>query len=423
MNALPSFGEKLQDTRAILADTFARHQRVFVAFSGGKESLTLAHLCAPWRWRFQLVWVNTGFTFPHVEGVVREQGERFGLVELRGDLLAAWHQDGLPTWLPPVANAMPAGEHKEPKLQSWLGCCQRVRAAPLFHFVAGQVEPAAFLHGQRHQDGAPGNGMSGWQRPASVDILAPLADWSTAEVMAYAKAEGIELPEHYAEIPDGLDCSICPAALGEHHGPQRVAYMARRYPELLRALLPGVRRSCGAARLALDAMERSVNAADALAAGRSTPAVLQSDPDGGDCAVAALATALDRTYAEAAALLGLSIDPVTGATGSLKGRGLDMLTIAGRLLRVGIAATPVLVAEGAASSGRLDADAVRALLPGRRALVIVTDERNGSAEHHALAWTGSRLIDCRGPAARELRLPETPIIAALVLTEPARAAL
>jgi tRNA(Ile)-lysidine synthase TilS/MesJ len=36
-------------TQQALADLFDRYDRVFLAFSGGKDSLTLAHLCEPWR--------------------------------------------------------------------------------------------------------------------------------------------------------------------------------------------------------------------------------------------------------------------------------------------------------------------------------------------------------------------------------------
>ena len=46
-------------SRASNADIFARHERVFLSFSGGKDSLAILHLCEPYRDRLSLVWVNT----------------------------------------------------------------------------------------------------------------------------------------------------------------------------------------------------------------------------------------------------------------------------------------------------------------------------------------------------------------------------
>ena len=39
---------------------FAKHRRVLVSFSGGEDSLVLAHMLDPYKDRFDLVWANTG---------------------------------------------------------------------------------------------------------------------------------------------------------------------------------------------------------------------------------------------------------------------------------------------------------------------------------------------------------------------------
>jgi predicted phosphoadenosine phosphosulfate sulfurtransferase len=44
--ALPG---RVAASRAAIADIFARHERVFLSFSGGKDSLTVLHLCEPYR--------------------------------------------------------------------------------------------------------------------------------------------------------------------------------------------------------------------------------------------------------------------------------------------------------------------------------------------------------------------------------------
>ena len=54
----------ISSARAAIAAAFDTDRRVFLGFSGGKDSLTLLHLCEPWHDRLTLIWVNTGYMAP-----------------------------------------------------------------------------------------------------------------------------------------------------------------------------------------------------------------------------------------------------------------------------------------------------------------------------------------------------------------------
>ena len=67
---------------AAIEDIFARHERVFLSFSGGKDSLVLSHLREPYHDRLTLIWTNTGHMAPPMVEFVRSFGGRFNFIEV-----------------------------------------------------------------------------------------------------------------------------------------------------------------------------------------------------------------------------------------------------------------------------------------------------------------------------------------------------
>jgi hypothetical protein len=149
--------------------------------------------------------------------------------------------------------------------------------------------------------------------------------------------------------------------------------------------------------------------------------VLQWAPQADDCVVAALATVIGRTYAETAAALGVDLDPVTGQPHALKGKGITMSSIGRPLLSIGMTATFILSTAGGGLLGPAD---MRRHLVGRRAVLAaealpvgVDADYDGPRELHALAWTGTRLFDCRGPEVRALNIDEVATLGATIVIE------
>jgi 3'-phosphoadenosine 5'-phosphosulfate sulfotransferase (PAPS reductase)/FAD synthetase len=222
----------------ILAKVFGSGQPVFLAFSGGKDSLAVLKLCEPWRGRFKLLWVNTAYAFPHMEEMIRSYGEEYGLIELHSDPRQAWAAGGLPSEVLSVSSFM---KRDGDRLQPWNLCCHATKIAPLFQFCAGFGGFLTILTGDRKEDGWR---FQGGTPPENAAFFAPIREWSDDDVFAYLDAEGVTLPAHYADVKDGLDCWNCPASWNGASG-SPVAYgrwMKAAYPELAEKALPIARR-------------------------------------------------------------------------------------------------------------------------------------------------------------------------------------
>ena len=220
--------DRVAETQAALASIFDRHTHAALAFSGGKDSLALLHLCRPYRDRLTALWVNTGAMFPHmVEFVRRTVGWNF--VELTSDLVDYWRQAGMPTSVMATDHVLGGrGEPLEPRMNGWTVCCAMLRMQPMRAWLASNPDVTVFLHGQRNSDAGRfrAEQILGGVR---AEVVAPLWSWSDEDVSTYVDQHGIELPEQYSMGWHGSgECAPCTAKLT----PARLAYMRKRYPEL-----------------------------------------------------------------------------------------------------------------------------------------------------------------------------------------------
>lgn len=236
MTSSPIADQRLSRTREAIELAFDDEKPIFLAFSGGKDALALLKLCEPYAGRFKLIWANTGHSFPHVERLIRAEGERFGLEEIRPDLHAHWQAHGWPTEIATVTSAMSV--NSDIRLQPWPLCCLAMKVAPILAHLGALKTPVTLLHGQKLADG--------WRvplpMPPNVSISMPLAEWTDADIYSFLSAEGVELPEHYATVKDSLDCRICPANWTQSFAPEYVEYINRKYPEVSRSVRPVAER-------------------------------------------------------------------------------------------------------------------------------------------------------------------------------------
>ena len=215
------------DTTA-LAALFERYERVFLGFSGGKESVALTHMLEPWRDRVTLLWVNTGVMAPHMAEFIRGFRARgWTLEELPSpNLIEHWMTAGTPAEVFPQDNVTGLAQ---PRLQPWAHCCRVIRQEPLNAFLRDQEGPACLINGQRRDDlgGATVSGLSS-QLPSSVEVVQPLAGWSETDVLSYVDRHGLALPSQYAAgYRDSIECTICPAPMKA----ERMRYLRRHYPD------------------------------------------------------------------------------------------------------------------------------------------------------------------------------------------------
>ncbi len=223
-------------------------ERPLVLFSGGKDSLVLAHILEPYKDLFELVWINTGAMFPHMVEFVRGYGLRFNFVELTSDQPARLAEMGLPAYIVPSYNTVNAmlwveGERKA-VITDWRLCCSELRTLPAIDY-AKNINSTLIIHGQRELD----NG--GWPTDADVNgvnLHGLIYRWTSSQIYNYIKKYQIKLPEQYDYIqansqnqnPEGmnlsLECWNCTANISN----ERINYMRERYPELLEQLKPNI---------------------------------------------------------------------------------------------------------------------------------------------------------------------------------------
>lgn len=220
LNAAPAFALTVQET-------FRTDLPVFMSFSGGKESVVLAHLCEPWRDRVTLLWVNTGHMAPHMVEFVRSYRDRgWKLLELAPaqDLFTHWQEHGVPT---DVTSASHLIGREGQTYQLWPTCCLQNRQMPSTVFLA-ERGPCIALSGQRRKDQAATPQGLASLLPDHVNVMMPLWEWDEARVLAYVEEHGLTLPVQYGQGYTGsIECLCCPAGAT----PERMRYLDHHHPE------------------------------------------------------------------------------------------------------------------------------------------------------------------------------------------------
>ena len=143
------------------------------------------------------------------------------------------------------------------RLQPWAFCCSRSKSSPITEWVARQPEPVIILHGQRKDDG--------WRafKPMGMTdrsmTIAPLVNWMTDDVLDFLKAEGVELPSHYAEFIDSLYCWLCPAQWSMDGAQAYGRFLRRDYPEYADTVMPMVKTIYAHMTRATDTMRKAMD--------------------------------------------------------------------------------------------------------------------------------------------------------------------
>lgn len=231
---LAAAGEPVADVRDWFPESpfaaLARHERIALQFSGGKDSIALLEVMRPYWEHLTVYWLNTGDPFPEVVAVVdkaRAMVPRF--VEVAGKRDEVTARFGLPTDVVPYSSSPAShqlGVATTVPLQDRFSCCSRVLMLPM---DARMIEDGITLivRGQR-----AGEEFKGQLRTGDVcdgfEVLYPIEHWSADEVFAYIKATGWEIPRYYTEgMPHSGDCLVCTAWVGDGRG----AYLKKYHPD------------------------------------------------------------------------------------------------------------------------------------------------------------------------------------------------
>lgn len=223
------------------------HKHAVLEFSGGADSTALLYLARPWLDRITVMFVDPGATYPHVlEHIFRTcaaVGARLEIIRPHVGV-RQWHaEQGLPSDVVPGWNTaeMVWTQKEKPAalIQSTASCCRAMLWHPKMRAL--QASGATLvLRGSKAADERVGV-APGFRDENGVEYASPLWDWTDADVLAYLKAEGVELPAHYAHVKDSLDCYLCTGHTGAHYARKKLTYTRGHHPDLWAELAPRLR--------------------------------------------------------------------------------------------------------------------------------------------------------------------------------------
>lgn len=192
---------------------FARHERVALQVSGGKDSLALLHWMMPWRERFCVYWLNPGNPFPdtvelmerirasvpHFKEVIGRQPEIIGL--------DGWPSDVVPIRWTRAGHYMDGAQPF--KVQGRLDCCWRSLMLPMHEaMVADGI--TCVIRGKRSDEADKSPSRNG-DVIDGIEFVYPLWDWSEENVVGYLHAHDVPLPVSYQYASHSFDCMDCTA--------------------------------------------------------------------------------------------------------------------------------------------------------------------------------------------------------------------
>jgi 3'-phosphoadenosine 5'-phosphosulfate sulfotransferase (PAPS reductase)/FAD synthetase len=219
----------MMQNRIVDTSLLAPHACIALQFSGGKDSLAVAHLLRPHWDRLTFYHVDTGDLLPEVREIV-DQVEAMVPVFHRIETNSAdWMtrfglpSDLVPTTCTPAGVAIGAGGRR---IVDRFDCCASNIMAPMHaRMLADGV--TLVIRGTKRADFARMPAESG-PTGGGYDLWLPLQEWSHADVFAYLREVGAPICRVYDDKVNAPECATCPAWWSEG----RNGYLKAHHPNL-----------------------------------------------------------------------------------------------------------------------------------------------------------------------------------------------
>lgn len=225
-SALPFIGvfEKAADP---VANAIARHERIALQLSGGKDSLAVLFLLQDYWDKLTVYWTNTGDPVPEVLAVIAKIKALVPtFVEIRGRVLEQIEAYGLPSDLVPTTST-PFGIGAYgggTKLQDRFQCCYQSLMRPMQERME-QDGITLIIRGQKSVDTMKSPMRSG-ALESGIELLFPIEHWTDAQVFDYLNGNAF-VPDYYERLAASPDCLTCSAYWSEG----RASWLKDKHPD------------------------------------------------------------------------------------------------------------------------------------------------------------------------------------------------
>jgi phosphoadenosine phosphosulfate reductase len=207
----------------------ARHEKVVLQFSGGKDSLACLHLLRAHWDKVLVLWLDTGDAFPETHKQMQEIARLVPhFMTVKSNQPGQTLENGPPSDVVNVWGSKYGRLFTEVTLpvQAAFECCGANIWTPMDE-ACKKLGTTLIIRGQRAAEKKKGPTYSG-QVIDGVEYLFPLEAWSRQQVIDYLLEEGVGLPGHYKEWDSSLDCMTCTAYLDDNQ--PKMHYLRRYHP-------------------------------------------------------------------------------------------------------------------------------------------------------------------------------------------------
>lgn len=217
---------------------------IVIQFSGGRDSTAVLYHLKDMLPNVIVLHVDSGSNYSHVSEFVTRTCDDLGAeLHIVGPEISAeeyTEEHGYPTDILPIwvdgLSPFPDREHIGRTLISSWACCKRNLWEPASHFLT-ENNIKVVIRGVKKTDPHVG-AEHGYMGEDGVLYLAPIWDWSEADIDNLLKENQVELPIQYlAENADSLDCWCCTAHSGYGAASAKLKFTREHYPELYKKLL------------------------------------------------------------------------------------------------------------------------------------------------------------------------------------------
>lgn len=204
------------------------HTRIALQFSGGKDSLAVAHLLRPYWDRIAFYHVDTGDLLPEVREIVSATEGMVPVFHRIETMARSFLEGALPSDLVPTT-----GSHVgvliglgERRIVDRFDCCAFNIMRPMHErMIADGI--TLVIRGTKRADFAKMPAESG-PTDMGYDLWLPLQEWSHEQVFDYLREVGAPICRVYEHKVNAPECATCPAWWSEG----RASYLKKYHPEL-----------------------------------------------------------------------------------------------------------------------------------------------------------------------------------------------